>query len=88
MYHRLNQHLSVNIVLVNEQFGFCKKLSTERAAYSLISQIYQSWNDKSQIAGIFCDLAKAFDCINHEILIAKLEYYGVQDLNLNWLYPT
>jgi hypothetical protein len=84
MYHRLNQHLQVNNLLVQEQFGFWKDLSTNHAAFSLTNGILQAWNDKLQTAGIFCDLAKAFDCVNYEILISKLEYYSVHDCNLNW----
>jgi hypothetical protein len=36
------------------------------------------------IAGIFCDLAKAFDYVNHDILIMKLQHYGLQGANINW----
>jgi hypothetical protein len=84
MYHRLNQHLQVNNILVHEQFGFRKDLSTDRAAFSLTTGILQAWNDKLLTAGIFCDLAKEFDCVNHEVLISKLKYYCVHNCNLNW----
>jgi hypothetical protein len=59
----------VNNILVQEQFGFWKDLSTHHAVFSLTNGILQAWNDKLQTAGIFCELAKAFNCVNHEILI-------------------
>jgi hypothetical protein len=43
-----------------------------------------AWNKKIHIGGIFCDLTKDFDCVNHDILIAKLEHYGIQETTLNW----
>jgi len=69
MYSRLNQHLSINNILAMEQYGFRKDWSTVCAAYTLINRILQAWNSKLQVVGIFCDLAKAFDCVNHDILI-------------------
>ena len=40
---------------------------------------------KIYIGGIFCDLTKAFDCVNHDLLMAELEHYGIQDVTDNWL---
>jgi len=85
MYCRLNQHLSINNTLAMEQHGFRKDWSTEQAAYILINGILQAWNSKSQVVGIFCDLAKAFDCMNHDILIEKLKYYGVNETGIDWI---
>jgi uncharacterized protein YutD len=56
-----------------ERYGFRKDWSTERVAYILINGILQAWNSKSQVVGIFCDVAKAFDYVNHDILIEKLK---------------
>jgi hypothetical protein len=44
----------------------------------MTSGILTAFNDKLMVGGIFCDLHKAFDCLNHEILIKKLKYYGIQ----------
>jgi hypothetical protein len=51
---------------------------------SLITDILQAWNNKLHVAGIFCDLTEAFDCINHEILIEKLTYCMVNKPNIDW----
>jgi len=42
-----------------------------------------AWNKKFHI-GIFCDPTKAFDCVNHDVLTAKFEHYGIQESTLNW----
>ena len=84
MYCRLNQHLSINNTVAMEQHGFRKDWSTEQAAYTLINGILQAWNIKSQVVGIFCDLTKAFDCVNHDILIEKLKY-GVNETGIDWI---
>jgi hypothetical protein len=84
MHSRLSQHLQVNNVLVQKQFGFRKNFSTGHAAFPLTTGILWAWNDKLLNAGIFCDLAKALDCVNQEILISKLEYYGVRSCILKW----
>jgi hypothetical protein len=84
MYCRLNHHLQVNNILAIEQYGFRKGLSTEHATFSLTDSILTAWNRKIHIGGIFCDLIKAFHYVNHDILIKKLQYYGIQESTLNW----
>jgi retron-type reverse transcriptase len=84
VYMRLKEHLAIHKILIPQQYGFQKALSTEDAIYSLTNTILTAWNKKEYAVGIFCDIAKAFDCVDHDLLLMKLQYYGVQGLYLQW----
>jgi hypothetical protein len=78
-------HLNSNGILFSyEQFGFRRNLSTNKATYRLTLEILQAFNNKRDVAGIFCDVAKAFDCINLSILMTKLLYYGINGSANKW----
>jgi hypothetical protein len=79
MYFTVTGSVTNNNILVNEQFGFRSKLSTEKATYNLINEILEALNNKRKVGGIFFDLEKAFDCVNHNILLSKLQFYEIKD---------
>jgi hypothetical protein len=67
MFNMLSHNLKANKanILVPEKSGFRKGISTKNATFKLTDCIPKSLNQKMHVGGIFCDLAKAFHCVNH-----------------------
>jgi hypothetical protein len=84
MLRRLVQHLDTNKILTSVQFGFRKDANINDAIFFLLNNILISLDQHKHVGGIFCDLTKAFDCVNHKILLTKLHYYSVRGLCLSW----
>ena len=84
MYNRPFKYLSENSILYEKQFGFQTSHSTEHPILLLVSQLYQSFDESKFTLGIFIDLSKAFDTVDHKILTKKLKLYGIKDCNLRW----
>lgn len=82
MYIRLEKFVTDNNIINNKQFGFRKRLSTIDAIADMTKHILKYIDAKYNTYGIFCDLSKAFDCVNHEILLSKLELYGIKGNDL------
>ena len=84
MLNRLSTFLENNNILCPEQFGFRKSHSTIHPLTLFINQISESLNKKEHAIAIFCDLKKAFDTVDFEILLIKLHNIGVRGTELLW----
>ena len=79
IHSRMHSHITMNNILTKDQFGFRNNLSTDNASFTLLHKILTALDNKHTVGGIFCDLSKTFDCVNHKILLSKLEFYGIRD---------
>jgi len=88
VYTRLYQHINQNNMLTTEQYGFRNNSSTEKASFNLIKEILLVLINKLRVGGIFCDLEKVFDSVNHDLLLFKCEVYGFRGKTnaLLWSY--
>ena len=82
---RLTSFLEDQKILYKYQFGFRKKHSTVQAVIEIVDSLIQELDNGNTVAGLYLDLSKAFDCVDHDILLYKLEHYGVRGLPLKWL---
>jgi len=71
IYKRRYNYINDNNILVGDQYGFREKLSIETAIHILLSNVLSSLDRRNLVGGLFCDLQKVFDCVNHEILWLK-----------------
>ena len=84
MYTRLYGYLESQKLLYPSQYGFRSKRSCEQVITELVGNILQSKNQNEHCASIFLDLSKAFDTLDHTILLQKLEIYGIRGIALEW----
>ena len=85
MYNQIYNHFTETKLFFDSQYGFRTKHSTELAALELIDRIVVKMDQNKIPLNIYLDLSKAFDTINHEILIYKLKHYGIIGNSLNLL---
>ena len=84
VFNRLYNFLEESQCLYSLQFGFRKKHSTNHALVEITENIRKALDENKFACGVFVDFQKAFDTVNHDILINKLDHYGVRDIENNW----
>ena len=82
---RLEKFLTKNTILSDTQYGFRENMSTSLALMELIEDITQSLDTHRHTIGVFIDLKKAFDTIDHKILLKKLSHYGLRGKSNDWI---
>ena len=84
IYSCIYKFLEKNNILFESQYGFRTKRSCKQAILELTSHLLHAHNKNLHSMGVFLDLSKAFDTLNHEVLLKKLECYGVRGIVNDW----
>ena len=78
IHKRLMSFLNKHEVIQKHQYGFQSIVLTNHALIDVVSDCFDNINNNQYMGFIFLDLTKAFDTVNHEILLHKLEHYGIR----------
>jgi exonuclease III len=84
VYKRTMDFINKHNILYNNQYGFRQKHSTFMALLETVDQISEALDNKETTVGVFVDLSKAFDTVDHTILLRKLCHYGIRGIVLDW----
>ena len=84
MYNRLDSFLHKHKIFYKYQFGFRQNHATTNALTEVTYYIYKSLDEGNYVFGIYIDLKKAFDTVQHDILLSKLQHYGIRETAFEW----
>ena len=84
MYKRLYIFLDYNNIIYDLQFGFRQQYSTSHVLINITENIRKALDDGNVGCGVFVDLQKTFDTVDHQILLAKLNHYGICGVSNDW----
>ena len=85
MYNRVTTFLEMFKILHGNQYRFRKKSSTNVALLTFIDKVIQAIENGEYVIGVFLDFSKAFDTVDHKILLDKLDHYGIRGISaLSW----
>ena len=84
VYKRVLVFLENNKMIYSKQFGFRSNHSTEQALLFIVNKIQNAIENREFSCGIFLDFSKAFDTVDHKILLDKLDYYGIRGVAKEW----
>ena len=84
MYKRLKSFIDKNDMFFKSQYGFRNNYCTQHAILDILNKIQSNVDKKLYSCGIFIDLEKAFDTVDHNVLLCKLHYYGIREIINAW----
>ena len=84
MSKRLYDYIEKHNIISCKQFGFQRKCSTLQPLIKFTEHVYEAINNKKHVLSLFIDFKKAFDTVNHRILLRKLSFYGIRGAALEW----
>uniref|UniRef100_A0A1B6EI60 Reverse transcriptase domain-containing protein n=1 Tax=Cuerna arida TaxID=1464854 RepID=A0A1B6EI60_9HEMI len=85
LLNRLMEHLINHNIITNQQHGFLKGRSTTTAIAQLTEHIIDQLENGLTVTALLLDFSKAFDCLNHDLLITKAQSMGIRGISKKWL---